>query len=386
MVNQRTVIGIITEFNPFHAGHRYLVENIRAIWPDCVIIAAMSGDFVQRGEPAIFSKYERTGEALQNGVDMVLQIPVMFSTASAADFAAAGVSVLKATGIVDYLVFGSECGDLKRMERIATLEVPESPERERFDTIVRESLSEGKSYAKARAEAIRALTGDAEDLSPNDILGVSYIRAILEQGHPFSYRCIVRNRAFPSAHSIRDALKAGCDGSDGAVSYADLDMYSEMLSYALFYHRYRGEGFMDYMDVSRELNDAILREMGRRERFRERIEHLKSRNYTYSRIARAFLHILLDIKTEEVLEIREKVLSKDGKMPYLRILGVREDAKSLLGRMQSVVVTSPARFLRDTERTDVAETLFQKDLYAADLYGQIYPAEANEYTQKLITV
>ena len=123
MLNGKKVVGIITEYNPFHAGHQYMIDQIRAEHHADVIVAAMSGDFVQRGEPAIFDKYERARDALLHGVDLVVQIPVMFSTSSAEDFAAGGVAVLRSLGFVDQLVFGSESADLAKLQQMAALEL-----------------------------------------------------------------------------------------------------------------------------------------------------------------------------------------------------------------------------------------------------------------------
>lgn len=401
MVENRNVIGIVTEFNPFHEGHRYLVNQIRKMWPGCMIIAAMSGDFVQRGEPAVFSKYQRTRNALLQGVDMVIQIPVVGSVASAADFASMGVAVLKATGIVDALVFGSESGDLERLERIAGLERPDSPEKEEYNRIIREALRNGQSYAKARSTAIWTVLKEEGDLLANDILGVAYIRAIHAQGDPFRYQCIVRNPALQSAHRIREELKQKGTTDPTVPCFADLDMLSGMLSYALLQSVYDGTDLTVYMDISREINDAIVRDIRERLSFKERIQRIKSRNYTYTRIARALLHVLLGMKAEDLNEVRA-YYSGVG-LPYLRVLGVREESRNLLGALRGEVVTSPARYLGKMKKEMPEELvnaesllrtldreralwMFRMDLYAADLYGQIYPMEENEYTQKLIRV
>ena len=154
MLNGKKVVGIITEYNPFHAGHQYMIDQIRAEYHADVIVAAMSGDFVQRGEPAIFDKYERARDALQHGVDLVVQIPVMFSTSSAEDFAAGGVAVLRSLGFVDQLVFGSESADLAKLQQMAALELSTgSTAHAKFNAVVRDGVASGMSYPKARAEA-----------------------------------------------------------------------------------------------------------------------------------------------------------------------------------------------------------------------------------------
>ena len=193
MINGKKVVGIVAEYNPFHTGHRYMLDEIRREYHADYIVAAMSGDFVQRGEPAMFDKYERAEEALKNGADLIVQIPVMFSTSSAEDFAAGGVAVLRSLGFVDELVFGSESADLEKLERMASVELAAgTKEYATFQNMVRDGVASGMSYPKARAEAMKAaLLGDDEtsfqallqgvtagkeviDLRPNDVLGLLF--------------------------------------------------------------------------------------------------------------------------------------------------------------------------------------------------------------------
>ena len=306
MINGKKVVGIITEYNPFHAGHQYMIEQIRAEYHADYIVAAMSGDFVQRGEPAIFDKYERARDALLHGVDLVVQIPVMFSTSSAEDFAAGGVAVLRSLGFVDQLVFGSESADLAKLQQMAALELSTgSTAHAKFNAVVRDGVASGMSYPKARAEAMKlVLSGDdddafetmlddsgAFDLQSNDVLGLEYIKAVKRQGDCFEVACIGRKLSLPSAHSIRDAIlqekpeelscvegrwnltpesavsqevEEGSRATTAALSesplrgirgaahqgYATLDMLSEMLSYRLLQ--------LSYLDsVAPEANSVL---------------------------------------------------------------------------------------------------------------------------------
>ena len=450
MYNGKNVIGIVTEFNPFHEGHRYLVDSIRLRFGDCYVIAAMSGDFVQRGEPAIFDKYERCRDALRNGVDMVVQIPEIFSTSSAEDFAAGGVATLRSLGFVDVLLFGSESGDLEALMKVAELETGSGSESAKLNSAIRDNVVSGMSYAKARAEAIKlVLSGDddkafmhmldsvsggsevlkegdgarkpasSECLKPNDILGVEYIKAVKRQGDCFRIDCIRRNMEYESAHSIRDAIKSG--GPDGMrESYADVDMLSDMLSYRLLELYYLDQmypeqpaSFLEYLDVSREIADALKKQVHDRMTFSERIRNIKSKNYTYTRISRALLHILLDIHKKDSLVLRGRFFGEGDLMPYVRILGVRKRARDMMGSIETTVVTSPSRYKKQLEavrrretietteelilsiNASHAEIMFHQDMYAADIYNQIYRAPAddgeevgsgNEFTQKFIVM
>lgn len=431
MINGKKVVGIITEYNPFHAGHQYMIEQIRAEYQADYIVAAMSGDFVQRGEPAIFDKYERARDALLHGVDLVVQIPVMFSTSSAEDFAAGGVAVLRSLGFVDLLVFGSESADLAKLQQMAALELSTgSTAHAKFNAVVRDGVASGMSYPKARAEAMRlVLSGDDEEaietmlentssfeLQSNDVLGLEYIKAVKRQGDCFEVACIRRKLSLPSAHSIRDALLQGDIHADGHAGYATLNMLSDMLSYRLLQLVYLDSAtpeensvLCDYLDVSREIADALRKQVRERMRFRERIAAVKSRNYTYSRISRALLHILLDIQRKDHAALRGAYFGEAEMMPYVRVLGVRKEAKELLATIATTAVTSPARYQRSLDalrrrtiespedllasiRAGHAELMFRSDLYAADLYQLIYhpynseTRPENEFTRRFMVI
>ena len=431
MINGKKVVGIITEYNPFHAGHQYMIEQIRAEYHADYVVAAMSGDFVQRGEPAIFDKYERARDALTHGVDLVAQIPVMFSTSSAEDFAAGGVAVLRSLGFVDQLVFGSESADLAKLQQMASLELSTgSTAHAKFNAVVRDGVASGMSYPKARAEAMKlVLSGDDEEafetmlenkssfeLQSNDVLGLEYIKAVKRQGDCFEIACIRRKMSLPSAHSIRDALLQGDIHADGHAGYATLDMLSDMLSYRLLQLVYLDSAapeehsvLCDYLDVSREIADALRKQARERMRFRERIDAVKSRNYTYSRISRALLHILLDIQRKDHAALRGAYFGEAETMPYVRVLGVRQEAKGLLAAITTTAVTSPARYQRSLDalrrqtiespedllasiRTGHAELMFRSDLYAADLYRLIYhpynseTRPENEFTRRFMVI
>ena len=431
MLNGKKVVGIITEYNPFHAGHQYMIEQIRAEYRADYIVAAMSGDFVQRGEPAIFDKYERARDALLHGVDLVVQIPVMFSTSSAEDFAAGGVAVLRSLGFVDQLVFGSESADLAKLRQMAALELSTgSSAHAKFNAVVRDGVASGMSYPKARAEAMKlVLSGDDEEafetmlentssfeLQSNDVLGLEYIKAVKRQGVCFEIACIRRKLSLPSAHSIRDALLQGDIHADGHAGYATLDMLSDMLSYRLLQLVYLDSAvpeehsvLCDYLDVSREIADALRKQARERMSFRERIAAVKSRNYTYSRISRALLHILLDIQRKDHAALRGAYFGEAEAMPYVRVLGVQKEAKELLSAIATTAVTSPARYQRSLDalrrqtiespedllasiRASHAEFMFRSDLYAADLYRLIYHpynSEAhmeNEFTRHFMVI
>ena len=171
--------GIISEYNPFHRGHAWqLGELRRRLGADTAVVCAMSGNFVQRGDFAILRAHARAEAAVRGGADLVLELPLPWAIASAEGFAAGGVGVLAATGAVDTLVFGSECGDTETLKAVAA-----ALESESFAAYLRQGLQEGVSFAAAREAAARKLLGEKATVlaQPNDILGVEYCKAIARQ-------------------------------------------------------------------------------------------------------------------------------------------------------------------------------------------------------------
>ena len=174
------ICGIICEYNPFHNGHRYMIEAVRdKLGDDCAVVCAMSGDFVQRGEAAIFSKHDRARAAVAGGADLVLELPLPWCMAPAETFARGGVGLLAATGVVTHLAFGSESGDLAALEKTARALL--DPD---LEPLLKEELAAGQPYAAARQRAVERLTGEGADVlaRPNDILAVEYLKAMYQKG------------------------------------------------------------------------------------------------------------------------------------------------------------------------------------------------------------
>ena len=209
------IVGLITEYNPFHAGHLYHMQQARELTGADYCVVLMSGSFVQRGEPAIFDKYLRTKTALLAGADLVLEIPAAFSTASAHEFAAYGVALLSAIG-VDAVVFGSECGQIEILKQAAYALNHESAE---FQERLRKGLKAGLTYPQARAKALEMEDTWASVLSsPNNILGIEYLRAAEDLHSPMEFYTISRKGSgyhedtladanFPSASAIRGIIR-----------------------------------------------------------------------------------------------------------------------------------------------------------------------------------
>lgn len=206
------ITAIISEYNPLHKGHLYHIETARKETNADFMIAIMSGNFVQRGTPAIVDKYIRAEAALKSGIDLVLELPVMYATASAEYFALGGVSLADTLGCVTHLSFGSECGNAEKMMETATLLLDEPEE---MKAPLKEALKEGLSFPAARAKAVKTIRPELADIleEPNNILGIEYCKAILKrksriQPHTIcrrgqGYHSETTDESFASATGIR---------------------------------------------------------------------------------------------------------------------------------------------------------------------------------------
>ena len=213
------ITGIITEYNPFHNGHKFHLEEAKKQTNCDGVICIMSGNFVQRGGPAIVDKWQRTEMALNNGVDLIIELPTFYAVSSAEFFAKGAVSILNSLGVVDNIFFGSECGDSKKLLEIAKVLVSEDSD---FQNLLKRNLSLGLTFAKSREKSLIEYLND-EDInnivtSSNNILGIEYIKAILKLGssiNPVTLRREGSNyndkeisTSFSSATSIREILKS----------------------------------------------------------------------------------------------------------------------------------------------------------------------------------
>ncbi|MBO5565162.1 MAG: nucleotidyltransferase family protein [Lachnospiraceae bacterium] len=309
-------IGIIMECNPFHQGHQYLLETARTQCQADAVVVVMSGDYVQRGEPAICSKYARAEKVLQAGADLVLELPTYIACGGAAYFAGGAVTLLKELGIVDTLVFGSECGDLNRLRKVAETLLLEP---EAFSFTLQEALSQGDSYAAARAKALGA------DFGPNDTLGIEYLRAIRKSGSSMEAIAIPRITC-ESASDIRSRWTADKKADENLpFPILTTDDFSEALHFRL----HEVSDYAEYWDVSEALAHKIRAALPSFAGWDAFCQALKSRDLTYTRISRALLHILLGIRTADV-----KDYLAVGGVGFARVLGLRKSAAALTAALK----------------------------------------------------
>ena len=367
------VTGIIAEYNPFHQGHAYHLSRARELTGADRILIVMGGNFMQRGEPAIIDKYTRTEMALRNGADLVLELPAASATGSAEYFAEGAVELLDASGVVNELCFGSELGELEPLEKAAELLLEEP---EDYQELLRAELKKGKTFPEARETALSAFLPKQSLLaSPNNILAIEYIKALKrrkssirpltiqrlgsyhgEDGQPAGAPHTVSGNlpeSFASAstircqlHTLEKQIVTSCEqpafgslmtalakelppssfGLLKDVLLADRLVQAEDFSLPLHYRLMQAKEpleFSVYLDVSEELSRRIYSLRQEFTGWNAFLDLVRTRQYTRSRVSRALLHILLDIRQEEVLP-----------PTHLRVLGFRREASDLLSEIK----------------------------------------------------
>ncbi len=426
--------GIIAEYNPLHNGHAYQIQKTKELSGAAYCVAVMSGDFVQRGAPAIYDKYTRTRMALACGADLVIELPPVFSACSAEDFAACGITLLDRLG-VDTVCFGSECGSIEPLMKTAGI-LCENPKA--YETALADRLRNGLSFPQARADALaeyckasdsesgaESLASDNESgaeslLSfPNNILGVEYCKALIRRGSRIKPLTILRRgdgyheteladgTVFPSAPALRQIL-ASSDTEYIRSNFTRISQsipapalslirdavpmcsndFSALLSQRLLELQLRQIPLSGFLDVSEDLAARINRQTLVFSGFEDRVLALKTRQYTYTRVSRALLHILLGITEEEALDRK----SRDY-VSYIRILGLRRSAQPLLSQIKKAaelpLITKTADAASILDRDALRD--FRRDLYFSHLYQAALAAKSgrkvpNEYTASVVVV
>ena len=396
-----TVCGIIAEYNPFHNGHFYHMEQSRQLSGADYIIVVLSGSFVQRGAPAFIDKYTRTRMALEAGADLVFELPALFSCASAEDFAGAGVSLLDQLGVTDCLCFGVEANNLESLSAAARILAQEPPE---FSAALNRCLKEGLSFPKAREIALKSCLAEKHSQTeyitdalstPNNILALEYLKALYRRRSSIRPVAVPRagadyhsqnpNEPLCSASAIRTYLMSaaadplqippGMMPSHCARLLAEHwqrtcpllpDDFSLMLTYQLLAEQ--EPGCARYLDVSEELSRRILRHLPDYHSFTRWTELLKTKQYTYTRISRILCHILLQIPQDTADLCRD-----NGYMDYARILGFRKNSAPLLSAIKKNSSIPILTKVSDAESllSPMGKSVLGTELFASRLYGAV---------------
>lgn len=410
------VLGIIAEYNPFHRGHAYQIETLKKETDANFVIIAMSGNFVQRGAPALMEKYSRARMALSCGADLVLELPALYACASAEYFAAGGVALLESCGVVTHLGFGTETEDFSSLKETADILCREP---EPFRDALQQELKKGLSFPAARARALNSCFSvqnpahfppSASILdSPNNILAVEYLKALsrcqsriipcplLRRGQ--SYHDTAPGQVFSSASALRAQLletnRLLPSSVELSMPKAALDIlkeyphpflqendFSPLLHYKLLTES--PEQLSRYADSSPDLARRMKQESGSFLSWNSFCSRLKCKNFTYTRLSRVCLHVILNIYQEDYQAF--------PKPACLRVLGFRKKSAPLLSAVKKSgnlpLVTNPASLWKDesspsrsnhlpltnhtTDRPGTQAASLQRllslDLAAADLY------------------
>ena len=397
-------IGIIAEFNPFHNGHAYLIKKAKEFTGADRVIVIMSGNFVQRGCPAIINKYDRTLHALENGCDCVFELPPVFSTASAETFAKASVYFLHNLNCINYLCFGCEDNNLDLLKSIASILHDEPDE---YKASLALHLKSGNNYPVARQKAltdylmsIDVNSNIADVLSkPNNILAIEYIKALIELNSPIvpvginregsGYNSTSLNSSFASASGIREAFTndVALDSIANHLSKAafssllnekeqnsliTLNDFSSMLGLTLL----NNDSFDKFNDINTDLSNRILNERANFYSFESFIEKLQSKNYTYSRISRTLMHIMLNIHSEDI-----DFYKRIGYLPVGRLLGFKKSSSDILKHIKensNVDIISKLSIYYKTSTGDIKK-LLDNWLYCDSIYRLVYMNKSGKY-------
>lgn len=411
------VIGIIAEYNPFHNGHAYQIAHVKKNLHADYIVVAASGDYVQRGEPALLDKYTRARMALSSGADLVLELPVLWSTASAELFADAGISLFEKTGCVNGICFGAESGDLALLRRIADVLADEPAA---LKASLKRNLKSGNTFPKAREAALLSYFADAADqdgalpvstetrssllASPNNILALEYLKSLRRRASSITPYLLKREGAAyhetsirsgasevpASASAIRHTLFAGGagaseDSADGILHHAMpqealsilqdyradfpllcADDFSSILGYLLLSSS--ASQLARTADSSPEFANRMRNQLPYYTSFSSFASRLKSKEMTLTRINRILLHSILGITSSDYA-----CGNALDKIPYLRILGFRKSSAPLLAALKTSAVVplitrpSQAPKLLSTDAMQV----FERDVFAGNLYLQM---------------
>ncbi len=394
--------GITAEYNPLHNGHLYHIEETRRITGCDAVVVAMSGDYVQRGEPALMDKWLRTEHALKCGADLVIEIPVLFCLGNAGQYAGAAVRILEATGMVSHISFGSESGDADALIRIAhTLRDNEAE----IEAVVKSFRNKGFSYPAARAlaysEVRSAIKGTDPDTDPeikndirildkaNDILGIEYIKAMKSAepvvihregagyGDPYNERIV-----YQSSSAIRAQTFSGEDlcryvPECTAISLKechltgpDRDRWFDILRYAVL--SADKETIEDCPSGGEGLASLMKTNTGSAESWSAFIRRIKSKRYTYTRLSRLCMQLVLAISRSKYnIESPE----------YIRVLGFNEKGRELLAEMRTEETSTLTVIINVNKNTAElnleAERLLDLDIHSADIYNLLTKGEMN---------
>ena len=407
------VLGIIAEYNPFHNGHLYHLQRSLQSTGSTYSVAVISGNFTQRGSTSLIDKWAKAEIALKNGIDLVIELPLLYAISSAENFAEGAIKILDSLKVVDYISFGSESGDISTLNTIADVLYKEPKD---YKNILAHELNKGLSFPKARENALLMYLNDIRKYtnvlsSPNNILGIEYLKALKKfksnitpitlERYDAGYNDTTFTGNIASSTAIRNVIKNnGLDilrdlVPDNTFSIlldnirighlvSDLSVFEKEIIYTL--RKMQIEEIANLPDVTEGLEFAIKKAANSCNSVIEFLNIVKSKRYTNTRIQRILLYALLGITKKDML-LSKKVI------PYIRILGFNNKGKYLISEISKInpkleIITSVKKFM-DTTNNKNSKYLLEKDIWATNVYtiGYEYDSWNNlDYTHKMITL
>ena len=405
------VLGIIAEYNPFHNGHLYHLEQSKKQTGSTYTVAIMSGNFTQRGSTSIIDKWSKAQGAIENGIDLVIELPVLYATSSAENFAEGSIKILDSLKVVDYISFGSENNNIDILNKFADILYQEPKE---YNNLLSQELKKGLSYPKARENALMIYLNNPRGYqnilsSPNNILGIEYLKALKKyrsnikpvsiSRYGSNYNDIGYNENIASSTAIRNMIKNNSfeiirklvpnssysilvQNIQSGHVVPDLSVFEKEIIYNL--RKMHISEIVELPDVSEGLEYSIKNAANSCSNLYDFFNIIKSKRYTQTRIQRILLYSLLGITKKDI------AMSKRTQ-PYVRILGFNQRGQFLLSKIAKnnprlQIITSVKKFV-DTNSNKNLKSMLDKDIFATNVYtiGYEYDSWSNlDYTKKLI--
>ena len=324
------IIGIICEYNPFHNGHLYHIKKIKEMYPESLIVVVLSTSFCERGEVSVLNKWDKTKIALENNIDLVIELPFVFSSQSADIFSYGALKILNELQ-VDKIIFGSETNDINKLTNIANQELNNKT----YQKYIKENMKKGYSYPKAIALSKEQLNIESID-TPNDILGISYIKEIIRNNYKITPVTIKRTNDYheqdpkaniASATAIRNLINNDKDIKKYIPNNIEKYIYKNIDIFP--YLKYKINSDINilntYQTVDEGIENKLIKHINEVNNLDELINKIKSKRFTYNKINRMFIHILTSFTKEE---------AKNIDINYIRLLGFNQKGKEYLNKIK----------------------------------------------------
>lgn len=383
------VVAIIAEYNPFHNGHLYHIEETKRITGAESVICVMGGNFTQRGENSIVNKWDKTKMAILNGIDLVIELPTIYTVSSAENFASGAIKILNQLNIVDYVSFGAETDNMEKLKKLARVFTNEPRE---YKKTVKQEMKKGNSYPKAREIAIKKYFGESDNSdyaeilnNPNNILAIEYLKALIKTNSKIEPVLVKRNGAkynnreiegeLASATAIRESIAKGqfekikkvmpqksFETIEKAEVVCKIEKFEKEIIYKL--RQMSKKEIANLPDVAEGLENVIKKEAHETNSYWKLVENIKSKRYTMSRIQRILIYALLGI-TKKDMQDSKRV------SPYVRILGMSEAGKKILARISrnknNNIITSVKKFI-NSNKSKKLKRMMEIDILSTEIY------------------